>query len=824
MSWYAPGPDPTRRSVARRRRFFALAAVAVGALAFAGCDQPVPDADLTSLHMVDDYVETVDRAVVSRAVATLEWDGVVRGIRPTMGWAGSETNERVGVDYAWVVAHEAHLVADVRGGRPLWLEFRAWPFTWDGAPRQRVDVEVNGHLVDSVRMRSGIDEYRVALPERITHPGRNRIRFRFGYAESPERVDPTSRDRRTLAAAFDWVRVRPRWTRAPAQDDAPLSVENGALELDPGVALTRHVVVDGDAVVEVATAAESAPVEVWVRQPKVGFRRLGTAAAGTTRRFGLHEWRGTSVELTVTGRGVRTPVAIDAWKLYASSPAERPANVVVVVVDTLRADHVGCYGGTVETPVLDDLAARGVRFDDARSHAPITGPSHASLFTSRFPLEHGVHTNAQIFSPRGVSLPRAMRESGRITAAFVSLGVLNAGFGFGAGFDTYGDRFERDWMKDAGEINDEVVRWLDEAGSRPFFLFVHYSEPHEPHALPETEVPTIRVSQAGVARATVRADGRGHRVPITVPPGDSEVALELASGSSIRGFRVAAVRVRGANVDVEIGTGWRTTRDGRARAKTDLPATFRLRSTLETTVHAELDIQIGEVLGVGQIRHRYRQEVAAVDTKLGELLHEMDDRRLLDDAVVVVTSDHGEGLGDHGLVAHIEQLYDSLLSVPLIMWAPGRLPEGAVVSEAVGLVDVYPTLAELLDLPMPEAVVGRSLVDVAHGRPSAPRGVPLLAETYRPEAPRDKRALVLDGWKLIRTLHPRSAAVDELYDLRADPDEANDVIGSASDVASRLAGELDSVVATLGQGVKPRDARLTEQEKANLRALGYMAE
>jgi len=808
----------------RDRRRTVLFAIAVVVLTGSGCSEPAQDADISSLEVVADYLATTDRATVSRPVASIQWDGRVHGIRPVTGWAGAEVDESRGVDFAWTVGREAELLADVRGGRPLWLEFRAWPFTWDGSPGQRLEVVVNGQHLDTLRMRDGVDEYRIAVPGRMTHPGRNRIRFRFDHAESPEDVDPTSRDRRTLAAAFDWVRIRPRWSSAGAPDDAPLSWNRGVLELDPGVALTRHVVVEGDPVVEVATTPESSPAEVWVRRPAAGFRRLGTAAPGTTRRFSLGDWEGSSVELTVTGRSRRDPVTLGVWRLYASSPATRPANVIVIVIDTLRADHVGCYGGTVETPVLDDLASRGVRFADARSHAPITGPSHASLFTSRFPLEHGVHTNAQMFAPRGVALPQAMRSSGRTTAAFVSLGVLNAGFGFGVGFDTYGDRFDRDWMKDAEEVNAEAVRWLDVVGSQPFFLFVHYSEPHEPHALPDTEVPTISVSQVGETRGVIRADGRGHRIPITVPPGDSEVLLELASGSSARGFRAAAVRVRGADVAIETAAGWRTTGEGRGRARTDLPATFRLRSAAEQPVEAELDLQMGEVLGLGQIRHRYRLEVAAVDRRIGELLDELGDRGHLDDAIVVVASDHGEGLGDHGLVAHIDQLYDSLLSVPLIMWAPGRLPQGVVVEEPVGLVDVYPTLAELAGLPRPEGVMGRCLVDLAHGRTVTPRPVPLLAETYRPEAPRDKRAVVLDGWKLIRTMHPSSRVVDELYDLRSDPDERRDLVAAQPDVASELAGELDRVVAAIGQGAAPRGARLTQEELANLRALGYMGD
>ena len=159
-------------------------------------------------------------------------------------------------------------------------------------------------------------------------------------------------------------------------------------------------------------------------------------------------------------------------------------NVLLIVVDTLRADHIGVYGSEIPTPNIDGVAARGVMFERAYSHIPITGPSHSSLFTGLLPFEHGVHNNAQILDSRFGTLAEILRDHGRSTAAVVSLGVLNQEFGFGRGFTTYRDQFEHSWWKDADEVNQEVFEILAGDLAAPFFLWAHYSDPHEPYAPP----------------------------------------------------------------------------------------------------------------------------------------------------------------------------------------------------------------------------------------------------------------------------------------------------------------------------------------------------
>jgi choline-sulfatase len=181
----------------------------------------------------------------------------------------------------------------------------------------------------------------------------------------------------------------------------------------------------------------------------------------------------------------------------APPPVERP-NVLLVTIDTLRADHVGCYGhASASTPVLDALAARGVRFATAVAHVPLTGPSHASILTGLGPLGHGFRENAGFVLPAQVkSGADDFRQAGYRTAAFVSAFPLDRRFGFDRGFDVYDDHLPKgndsrrtpyvERLADA--TTDAVLRWLEapetETRRRPFFLWVHYYDPHSPYEPP----------------------------------------------------------------------------------------------------------------------------------------------------------------------------------------------------------------------------------------------------------------------------------------------------------------------------------------------------
>src|SRR5262245_47272891 len=173
--------------------------------------------------------------------------------------------------------------------------------------------------------------------------------------------------------------------------------------------------------------------------------------------------------------------------------APKPSpNVLLVTIDTLRADHLGCYGAKTKTPTLDALAAEGVLFEKALSHVPLTLPSHASLFTGTYPIAHGIRDNGAFrLAETHRTLASLFRERGYRTGAFVASFPLDSRFGLDQGFEVYDDVYgEGSWydIKIAERPADEVLKpaaaWIEGAEGRPFFAFVHLYDPHSPYEPP----------------------------------------------------------------------------------------------------------------------------------------------------------------------------------------------------------------------------------------------------------------------------------------------------------------------------------------------------
>ena len=495
-------------------------------------------------------------------------------------------------------------------------------------------------------------------------------------------------------------------------------------------------------------------------------------------------------------------------------------DVLLIVVDTLRADYVGAYGSECATPNIDGLAARGITFTRAYSHIPITGPSHSSLFTALLPFEHAVHNNGQILDPQFRTLAEILGDDGRSTAAVVSLGVLNRKFGLDRGFDVYGDRFSHDWMKDAGQVNEEVFEILDRGLARPYFLWVHYSDPHEPYAPPELEYPRLALELNGKPIGELSAGGRSSHFDLELQPGVNEVRFFDTSSKERQRYRFTNIRVPNKSIEVLPPKEWkvRTKRLGRPAYQGALPATFELLNSEDRNLSVVLETACKRVLTKEEIRRNYALEVEYVDRQIGRLLDGMRERGLLNDALIVFASDHGEGLGEHNHVGHISQLYDALLRVPLILSQPGRLPEGLVVEQPVRLVDILPTVADLFELPIPDVVSGASLLPLIAGAEEVTR--PVFGITYRPEAYSDKEAVVARGFKYI---HSRTddREWEELYDLESDPKELVDLAPSAPPILNELRAILRMRLAGSSMATV-NEAELSGEEIERLRALGYI--
>jgi arylsulfatase A-like enzyme/Flp pilus assembly protein TadD len=407
----------------------------------------------------------------------------------------------------------------------------------------------------------------------------------------------------------------------------------------------------------------------------------------------------------------------------ATRPRER-LNLLLVTLDTARADHLGSYGyARARTPHLDRLAAEGVRFETVSTTAPITLPAHASLFTGLNPTRHGVRNNGNFYLPEHVpSLTPVLQQQGYRTAAFVSSFILDRRYGLARGFDSYDDRMEGASPQivslEAERRGDrtalQLSRWLDEhaaqaardGGARPFFAWLHLYDPHEPYRPP----PPFREIHAAA-------------------PYDGEIAFDDAIVASLR-------------------------------------------------------------------------------DKLGRL-------GLLERTLVAVTADHGESLGEHGEETHSMLLYEGVLRVPLILWRPGLLPAGKVITAPAGLIDVAPTLLDLLGAPALPDTDGHSLAGAIEGRAAVPPRA-LYAETYLPKfymnwaplrAMRDARFKFID------------APAPELYDLERDPREEHDLHGSDPQRAARLREALERVG---GRADAMHVGSLDRETVEKLAALGYV--
>lgn len=495
-------------------------------------------------------------------------------------------------------------------------------------------------------------------------------------------------------------------------------------------------------------------------------------------------------------------LALGACDANASGP-QRP-NIVLIVIDTLRADYADPDGGKARTPVIDNLAKDGVSFPLAFSHAPATLPSHAALFSSRPPHETSVRTNGQPV-PKDLPLFAGwLAEHGYETQAAVSLASMwpsATGRGVDRGFGRY-DKGR--WTVTRGDdLNHTLDTALDQLSEdQPFFLFAHYSDPHEPYdahgAVERFATFTLDGREFGGACTSESSQVRHEFV---LPRGSHQLVIRSPHAFAVRSLEFAA-----QNVDVS----WKFER-GALHARTD-DLSVIVTNPAPGAVSCQLDLWLHDVIPDPDIPLRYRGEVEFSDRCVGELLAGLKRRGLYDSSIVVLTSDHGEGLGEHSTYGHIVHLYDELLHVPLVIklpsTLPGREPLQAGNKRLVRLIDVVPTLLDLVDLPPLPDQQGVSMLDA-----EAPRV--LVAQTQRANGTHELFCARDEQYKLI---YVPSEDRFEMYDVAKDPLELGDIYATAG----RERWEWTDMLRALAARTRRDGERQIDPEsRARLDALGY---
>jgi arylsulfatase A-like enzyme len=467
----------------------------------------------------------------------------------------------------------------------------------------------------------------------------------------------------------------------------------------------------------------------------------------------------------VASRTVDTiAIETDAPPAVPAALAERP-NLVLVMVDTLRADHLSCYGATdVATPHLCSLAEDGGTIYDGFSHASWTKPSTATLLTSLHATSHQTMSKPSAVPGEIETVAEVLQEHGYTTGGFVSNTNLTESFGFAQGFDEYhylGPDYlagakesssklvvyqiaRRVWFKlpiglhfgdfyqDSEVVNRHAFDWLDRHADSRFFLFLHYMDPHDPYF----EHP---YDGYGIARAS----------------------------------------------------------------------------------HPHPDPSMSE-----EMRRLYVEEIEYMDGHFGRFLDRLREAGVYDDTVIVLVADHGEEFGEHGGFWHGLTLYDEQIRVPLLVkWARG---ERGAPADARGhqarLVDVAPTLLARAGARVPAPMQGLDLAMDLGERSETDRMV-FAEENHEGNV---LRALRTTTWKWLEANegNPRGLPTEELFDVSRDPGETANRAADQPDLARELRSHADGqqLLAEKGKVGEESAAQLSASERAYLEALGYVQE
>jgi len=487
---------------------------------------------------------------------------------------------------------------------------------------------------------------------------------------------------------------------------------------------------------------------------------------------------------------------------------KNPPNVILVVMDTARADHLSCYGYSRKTtPNIDRIARDGVLYENAFTAAPWTPPSHASIFTGKYPSHHKTIGRDVRFKEGHTSLAEILSRNGYCSIGIVCCEILGLRSGFERGFHKYVDVTSSSMLP--GRHTKELIRTLiygPDNGAcqatelakkffnrekKPIFLFMNYFNSHTPYDPPrpfkkrfcnDFDEPMIYAKEFLLKKLISRTAEKISRQYL-----DIKRLQWIASGGG--GFTFAAKKTTISEAEWEIVRSW------------------------------------------------YDGEIAYLDYMFGNLIDFLRQKGILDNTLIIITSDHGENFGEHGLAVHPLCVYDSLLRVPLIISHADMVPKGRRILNLASTIDILPTLTDLLNIEFDEAIQGKSLhpfedrevhqyICAEYGGLHT-RGFQGMQAWRIDSKIREALEQVDRGCKCVRTLTHKyilSLEKEELYDIRDDPLEQVNLANKHPEIVKSLKRKLEKTVDTSYFGPKefPHADETDKEMIKRLRALGYI--
>lgn len=485
-------------------------------------------------------------------------------------------------------------------------------------------------------------------------------------------------------------------------------------------------------------------------------------------------------------------------------------NIILIVMDTVRADHLSSYGYHRQTTTnLDRMARHGVLYENAFTAAPWTPPSHASIFTGKYPSHHKTIGKDVRLKKENTPLAEILSRNGYYSIGVTCCQLLGLGSGFEKGFHKFIElkppslsSFKLDKLSYKDRIRtliygpDEGVYQATESiksflkrnytKKHPFFLFINYFNPHTPYDPPR---PFKKRFYRGFDESrfylTEVLLNKIQRTAERVSDNDLDIRKLRWIASGGGGFAFAAKKTSVSEKEWEVVKSW------------------------------------------------YDGEIAYLDYHLGNLVDFLHEKDIFDDTFFIITSDHGENFGEHGLAVHPLCLYDSLLRVPLIMSHPDLTPKGKTVTNLVSTVDIFPTIMDMLDIKFDENIQGKSMhpfedreihsfICAEYGGLHT-RGFKGLESWKIASKIKDILGEIDRGGKCIRTptyKYILSLQKEELYNIRDDPFEQEDISRDSLEIVDSLRRRLEKTVDISYFG--PEEFRERQEMLDRLKALGYI--
>lgn len=461
-----------------------------------------------------------------------------------------------------------------------------------------------------------------------------------------------------------------------------------------------------------------------------------------------------------------------------SKKKERPTNVILISLDTLRADHLGCYGYFRDTsPNIDSLSRDSVLIDNCYSTAASTLVAHMSLMTSLNPKSHRVYddTAGDKLSPELLTIADVLRGHGYYCGALTGSGLVSAIFGFSKGFDEYHeDRYSQFKGDSAENLYANAAAWLSYNRDKKFFLFLHTYQPHNPYK-----------NNSSLGKAFLNEHSEWQEIDIMKQLRDLESKNPVSYPSELED-----------------------------RAKRILENyLFRFRELPDNERQNIIDLYDGEI--------RHTDEYL-----IKPLLSELKRLNIYENTMIILLSDHGESFGDHKMWEHGVQLYNELIHVPLIIKYPGSKYREGIIANSVGIIDVVPSILAELGIAPHSQFEGKQIRDIINGVEDFDRIC--YAETRTAGR---KIALIRGHDKLIFNGAPKSIyhfvgipSQIEYYDLHEDLSEKNNIeVESKTDLNVLFKQLIEYWESAQDTGERPqKKAELPEDLEEQLKALGYI--